>query len=139
MDRLFELGARDAWLTPILMKKGRPAHTLSILANPEDQQAIVDKLIEETSTLGVRVSQVMRHEAQRRVEEVETSLGPVRVKLKLRDGSPVSPRPRIRRLRCDCVQVGASSEGRLPRCDGRGFPTPHFALIKHPRFLAINP
>ena len=105
MDRLFELGARDAWLTPILMKKGRPAHTLSVLVNPEEQQAIVGKLIEETSTLGVRVSQVMRHEAQRRVEEVETSLGPVRVKLKLRDGSPVSLAPEYE----DCAAIAARS------------------------------
>ena len=105
MDSLFELGARDVWLTPILMKKGRPAHTLSVLANPEDQQAIVEKLIEETSTLGVRVSQVMRHEAQRRVEEVETSLGPVRVKLKFRDGSPVSLAPEYE----DCAAIASRS------------------------------
>ena len=75
-DRLFAVGARDVWLTPILMKKGRPAYTLSVLANPEDQQAVAGMFMEETSTLGVRVSHVMRHEADRRVEKVETSLGP---------------------------------------------------------------
>ena len=105
LERLFELGARDVWLTPILMKKGRPAHTLSVLASPGDQQAIMEKIIEETSTLGVRVSHVMRHEAQRRVEEVETSLGPVRVKLKLRDGSPVSLAPEYE----DCAAIAARS------------------------------
>ena len=105
MDRLFELGARDVWLTPILMKKGRPAYTLSVLANPEDQQAVVGKLMEETSTLGVRVFQVMRHEADRRVEKVETSLGPVRVKLKLQDGNPVSLAPEYE----DCAAIAAKS------------------------------
>ncbi len=105
MDRLFELGARDVWLTPILMKKGRPAYTLSILASPGDQQDIIEKVMEETSTLGVRVSQVMRHEVQRRIEEMETSLGPVRVKLKFQDGNPVSLAPEYE----DCAAIASGT------------------------------
>ena len=105
MDRLFELGARDVWLTPIQMKKGRPAHKLSVLASAEDQQAIIGELMKETSTLGVRVSQVMRQEAERRVEKVDTSLGPVRVKLKLLDGNPVSLAPEYE----DCAAIASRS------------------------------
>ena len=103
MDRLFLIGARDVWLTPIQMKKGRPAHKLSVLASPEDQQTIIGELMKETSTLGVRVSQVRRYEAERRVEEVETSLGPVRVKLKLLEGSPVSIAPEYE----DCAAIAS--------------------------------
>ena len=104
-DRLFAVGARDVWLTPILMKKGRPAYTLSILASPGDQQDIIEKVMEETSTLGVRVSQVMRHEVQRRIEEMETSLGPVRVKLKFQDGNPVSLAPEYE----DCAAIASGT------------------------------
>ena len=105
MDKLFELGARDVWLTPIQMKKGRPAHKLSVLASPEDQQAIIGKIMKETSTLGVRISHVMRQEAERRVEEVETSLGRVRVKLKLLDGKTVSLAPEYE----DCAPIASKS------------------------------
>ena len=105
MDRLFELGARDVWLTPIQMKKGRSAHTVSVLASPEDQEVIIAKLLEETSTLGVRASQVMRHEAERRVERIETSLGPVRVKLKLLGGKSVSLAPEYE----DCAAIASKS------------------------------
>ncbi len=108
MDKLFELGARDIWLTPIQMKKGRPAHKLSVLASPEDQQAVIGKIMKETSTLGVRVSSVLRHEAERRVEKVDTSLGPVRVKLKLLGGNPVSLSPEYE----DSAEI--ASRSRLP-------------------------
>lgn len=117
MDRLLQLGARDVWLTPIQMKKGRPAHTLSVLTDLEKQQAIVGELMKETSTLGVRVSHVMRQEAERRVEKVETSLGPVRVKLKLQDGAPVSLAPEYE----DCAAI-ASRTG-LPLKDVYGVVT----------------
>ncbi len=93
MDRLFEIGARDVWFTPIQMKKGRPAHMISVLANPVDRDSIARKLFEETTTLGVRVREVLRYEVERRVEKVETSLGPVRVKLKVEAGTPVSLSP----------------------------------------------
>ena len=105
MERLFDLGARDVWITPIQMKKGRPAHTVSVLADPKDQQAIIGKLMKETSTLGVRVSRVMRHEAERWVQEVETSLGPARVKLKFLDGNPVSLAPEYE----DCAAIASKS------------------------------
>lgn len=105
VDRLLQLGARDVWLTPIQMKKGRPAHMLSVLANLEEQQAIIGEILKETSTLGVRISHVMRQEAERRVEKIETSLGPVRVKLKLQDGAPVSLAPEYE----DCAAIASST------------------------------
>jgi uncharacterized protein (TIGR00299 family) protein len=53
---LLEAGADDAWLVPILMKKGRPAHTLSVLCTPDAAPAVREKIFRETSTLGVRSS-----------------------------------------------------------------------------------
>ncbi|MCH8008906.1 MAG: nickel pincer cofactor biosynthesis protein LarC [Chloroflexi bacterium] len=81
-ERLFEAGAADVWMTPVQMKKGRPGVLLSALCAVEREQAIVDVLLSETSTLGVRVSEVSRHEAERETFEFESSLGPAAVKVK---------------------------------------------------------
>ena len=81
-ERLFEAGAADVWMTPVQMKKGRPGVLLSVLCAVEREQSIVDVLLGETSTLGVRVSEVSRHEAERETFEFESSLGPAAVKVK---------------------------------------------------------
>lgn len=86
VQRLLAAGALDAWLTPVQMKKGRPGVVLSVLA-PADQEAELAALIlRETTTLGVRVHAVRRHEAGRELRTVETPYGPVRVKLKRLEG-----------------------------------------------------
>jgi len=81
-DQLFAAGALDVWLTPIQMKKGRPAVLLSVLAPASREQALADILLQETTTLGVRVHTVHRHEAQRDFVTVETRYGAVPIKRK---------------------------------------------------------
>lgn len=81
-ERLFEAGAADVWLVPIQMKKNRPGVMLSVLCPIEREDAIVTVLLRETSTLGVRVREVSRHEAERETLEFESSLGPATVKVK---------------------------------------------------------
>jgi uncharacterized protein (TIGR00299 family) protein len=54
LGRLITAGAADAWLTPILMKKGRPAHTLSVLARPDQSEELRDLILSNTSSIGVR-------------------------------------------------------------------------------------
>ncbi len=81
-ERLFEAGAADVWMTPVQMKKGRPGVLLSVLCASEREDAVVDVLLSETSTLGVRVNEVSRHEADRDSLEFESSLGPAAVKVK---------------------------------------------------------
>lgn len=92
-ERLFAAGAADVWFTPIQMKKNRPAVLLAALCPPEHEAACVGVLLRETSTLGVRVSEVRRHEAARETMAFESSLGPAEVKLKRLPGEPprVSP------------------------------------------------
>jgi len=81
-ERLFAAGAADVWFTPIQMKKNRPGVLLSALCAPEREAEVANVLLGETSTLGLRVQQVARHEAQREVVEFESSLGPAAVKVK---------------------------------------------------------
>jgi uncharacterized protein (TIGR00299 family) protein len=81
-ERLFAAGAADVWFAPIQMKKNRPGVLLSALCPVERESAVVDVLLRETSTLGVRVREISRHEAARETFEFESSLGPATVKVK---------------------------------------------------------
>ncbi len=80
-DRLRDAGALDVWQTPIVMKKGRTATLLSLLAAPADAARLAALAIAETGTLGVRTLPVARTLAERDVTEIETSLGPARFKI----------------------------------------------------------
>ncbi len=93
LARLLESGASDAWLTPILMKKGRPAHTLHVLAAPERAEALARVVFAETSTLGLRVASVGKRALARGEVVVEVGGRPVRVKTGLLDGAVVNAQP----------------------------------------------
>lgn len=79
-ERLLEAGALDVWQTPIVMKKGRAAVTLSVLTTPDSAGLLAGRLMAETGSLGVRVHRVERRFAEREIVEVETSFGCVRMK-----------------------------------------------------------
>ena len=81
---LLEAGAHDAWITPIVMKKGRPAHLVGVLTDPADAGRLATVLAEETGTLGVRTTAQTRWTAPRAVEEVVID-GQV-IRLKVADG-----------------------------------------------------
>ena len=78
---LLEAGAHDAWLTPIVMKKGRPAYTVSALADPALAGQVAARLTAETGSLGVRGSRLERWPSPRSSGEVEVGGLPVRVKV----------------------------------------------------------
>ncbi|HEY0381857.1 MAG TPA: nickel pincer cofactor biosynthesis protein LarC [Candidatus Elarobacter sp.] len=79
-ERMFAAGALDVWLTPITMKKGRPAITLSAMAAPQDEHAVARTMLTETTTIGVRVRTERRYVLPRAAATVETPYGAVRVK-----------------------------------------------------------
>ena len=81
VERLLAAGALDAYLTPVIMKKNRPAVEVSVLCRPEDTARLRDLLFAETTTLGIRTQQVARHCLSRTSEQVTTPFGPVRVKI----------------------------------------------------------
>jgi uncharacterized protein (TIGR00299 family) protein len=87
MERLFSAGARDVTLTPTIMKKGRPAITIAVLAEPANRDALAKVLFSETSTIGVRFHPVARLKLRREIREVNTRWGRVKVKFSEGDGA----------------------------------------------------
>lgn len=81
MEQLFAAGALDVFYTPIVMKKSRPATLVSVLAEPPLVDTLSEILFRETTTLGVRVTDVARRCLEREWREVETEYGPVRMKI----------------------------------------------------------
>jgi uncharacterized protein (DUF111 family) len=88
IEMLLVAGALDAWATPITMKKGRPALTISALAPIERADDVARAVLRETTSLGVRRYDVAREELPRRIEHVETPYG--RIPVKVAEG-PVGP------------------------------------------------
>lgn len=78
---LLEAGAHDAWITPVVMKKGRPAHVVSALADPALAGALADIMLAETGSLGVRATTLQRWPRARRQAEVHVDGLPVRLKV----------------------------------------------------------
>ena len=101
LERLFAAGAQDAWLTPIVMKKGRPAVTISVLVSPQRQEAIRQVLFLEAGTLGIRTSLVDKRVLEREWIEVSTRHGSVRVKVARLEGQAVTIAPEFE----DCAQI----------------------------------
>lgn len=80
LESLLKAGALDAWLTQIIMKKGRPAVKLTVLCHDRSRDALIDILFEETTTIGVRFYEAARKTLARVIETIETEFGKVRVK-----------------------------------------------------------
>ena len=90
---LLEAGASDAWLTPILMKKGRPAHTLSVLVGADRAEPVRAAIFRHTSTIGVREVPLGKHALDREMVEVEVGGRAVAVKLARHHGELVNAQP----------------------------------------------
>ena len=101
LERLFAAGAQDAWLTPIVMKKGRPAVTISVLVSPSRQEAIRQVLFREAGTLGIRATTVDKQVLEREWVDVATRHGAVRVKIGRFEGNAITVAPEFE----DCARV----------------------------------
>lgn len=106
MERLFAAGALDVWLTPITMKKGRPATMVSALVAADRRTAVEEVLIAHTTTLGIRAGGIDRVKAPRRFEQVATRWGEVRVKLRGWHGRVISVTPEYD----DCLALARGAE-----------------------------
>jgi len=91
-DVLLENGALDVTLTPVIMKKGRPGQTLSIICNAKDLSKLNDIVLCETSTIGIRYYPAQRKKLAREIISVKTPLGRINVKKSFtREGARLHP------------------------------------------------
>ena len=107
LAKLLETGAGDAWLTPIVMKKGRAAHTVSVLVAPDRADAAARVLFTESSTIGVRTTRVGKRALDREWVPVDVGGHGVRVKVARLDGRVVNAVPEY-----DDVAAAAAATGR---------------------------
>ncbi len=89
IELLLGAGAHDAYLVPVIMKKGRPGVLLSVMVGRTRLDAVVAVLYRETSTIGLRIQQTGRRKLPRRHLEALTSLGTVKAKAVVRDGKEI--------------------------------------------------
>lgn len=87
MEQLFEAGALDVYLTPIQMKKSRPAVLLSVLANQSEVNRLAEIILKETSSIGLRYAQMMRQKLHRQEGLIETRYGQVKVNIARGNGN----------------------------------------------------
>jgi uncharacterized protein (TIGR00299 family) protein len=105
IDRLLEAGARDAFLTPVIMKKGRPGIQLTVLADPNKETELTELIFSETTTLGIRRLPVQRHVLERRADTVQTPYGPIRVKI-----ADIGGKQRITPEYDDCARIAREKQ-----------------------------
>jgi uncharacterized protein (TIGR00299 family) protein len=106
VERCFAAGALDVWVTPVLMKKGRPGIVLSALAPWSQESAVATAIIEETTAIGVRVARLGRHELDREERVVEVEGHPIRVKVGWLEGRIVNVAPE----HDDCAAVARATQ-----------------------------
>jgi hypothetical protein len=107
LSKLLAAGASDAWLVPILMKKGRPGHTLCVLADTEAADRLRAIMFTETTTIGVRETPVGKRALSRAEHSVDVDGQQIRVKTATLDGVLVNAQPEY-----DDVAAAAASTGR---------------------------
>jgi pyridinium-3,5-bisthiocarboxylic acid mononucleotide nickel chelatase len=110
IERLLSAGCLDAWASPAVMKRARPGWVLTALCPPAAVEAAEAIFFRETTTFGLRCQPCQRSKLARRIETVETSAGPIRVKVGTYRGQVVTRSPEF----ADCA-AAAASHGRAVR------------------------
>ncbi|MGC0415448.1 nickel pincer cofactor biosynthesis protein LarC [Embleya sp. AB8] len=106
LAKLLAIGAGDAWLVPILMKKGRPAHTLCVLVPADRLDAALHTVFVETSTIGARIAPVAKRALAREFGTVRVEGLPVRVKTARFDGRVVNAQPEYEDVAAAAATLG---------------------------------
>jgi uncharacterized protein (TIGR00299 family) protein len=101
IDKLMENGALDAYLTNIIMKKGRPAIKLTVLAEQKDTDKLCSIIFDETTTLGIRIFPCQRKKLERELKTIKTRYGDVRIKISKLNGKIQNATPEYE----DCVKI----------------------------------
>ena len=121
MERLFEVGALDVYLTPVTMKKSRPGIVLTALCAPEKVTGLSRVLFEESPTIGVRWTAYQRERLDRETVTVTTAYGPVPFKVSRLGGRVVTATPEFTDIRRIAKEKGLPAREVLDqaRADGR--------------------
>lgn len=106
MARLFDSGALDAYLTQVIMKKGRPGVLLTVLCHEEKTAEIAEVLFRETTTIGVRFYEGSRKVLARRMRKIDTGLGKIAVKVATLPDGTVKPAPEYEDCRMLALKHG---------------------------------
>ena len=106
VDRLMLQGAHDVYLTPIIMKKGRPAILLSVLTDKTKTDVVLDTIFRETTSIGVRIHEVGRKKLSREAREVETVYGKIRIKISKRGDEVLTITPEYE----DCRRIAEEKQ-----------------------------
>ena len=101
IEKLMENGAMDAYLTSIIMKKGRPAIKLTFLADTKDTDKLCRIIFDETTTLGVRIYQAEKRKLDREIKSIKTKYGNVKVKISKLNNEIKNIMPEYE----DCVKI----------------------------------
>ncbi len=106
VETLLARGALDAWVVPATMKKGRPGHLLGALVEGDKQKALVELVLRESTTLGVRSHRVERTVLDRHQVSVQTPHGPVRMKVGTWKGETLNAAPEYEDVRALALAAG---------------------------------
>ena len=98
MEKLYAAGALEVFYSAVQMKKSRPGTLMTIVAKPEQRDAMTDIVFKESTTIGIRHQELSRECLDREMVTVSTALGPVRFKVARRDGRVVNAQPEFEDL-----------------------------------------
>jgi uncharacterized protein (DUF111 family) len=99
MERAFNIGALDCWVTPIQMKKSRPGVMISLLCEKQREQEFTELLYSETSTLGVRSYEIKRKALKRQIVEFKSKYGKVDLKISYFGDKVINIKPEYEQIR----------------------------------------
>ncbi|MBS3142708.1 DUF111 family protein [Candidatus Woesearchaeota archaeon] len=108
LERLMQAGALDAYLTPIIGKKGRPAMKLTLSCLKKQLSRVTEVVFRETTTIGLRITQADMHMLEREIKTLKTPYGDVRVKYSYLNGKIENATPEYE----DCLRI--ARERKLP-------------------------
>lgn len=106
IELLLDQGALDVWLTPIIMKKGRPATILTIICREETKEVLIRSFFRETTTLGIRIENFERLSIKRELVKLQTEFGELTFKKRFDpDLNSFEFKPEVR----ECIEIAKNS------------------------------
>ena len=108
IELLMAAGARDAHAIPVVMKKGRPGYQLEVICDESNQQQLMDLVFENTTTIGIRSTTMLRHPLRRQPDEVQTRFGSIATKRVVLPNGSVRSYPEYGSVVVACERTGAS-------------------------------